>query len=162
MKKFIILGLALLIGACSNSDENSSNNNASIVGTWEYVKDVTIFCDGSEEVFYYSECNGKYWMIEFKSNGAFTVFGVDENCDVYVKENGTYRITYDFFESQYDFTSDVLWLYYPESETFELLYHLYELSSNILKYGENYAHTGNPCNVVGEDSYYYYELVRVE
>ena len=158
--------MAILIVSCSessDSDENTLNNTASIVGNWKYLKDVTVLCDdGGEEVILYSTtCEQKSGMT-FNEDGSFSNYwyGDDQgNCLYNSIEYGTYRIEYDYYESEYDVTSDVLWLYFPEEETSELGYHLFELSSSILKWGEYYTHTGVGCSV-GE--YYYYEYVRVE
>jgi hypothetical protein len=153
---------SLLISGCSSSDDDDMSQNLDvIVGLWKYVKDVEVTCSAgvviSETVESETDCGEEYSTLKFNLDGTFTEVSLDGNCDIGRIENGTYRISDG---KAYSSPQDILWLYYPESETFELGYRLYELSSNVFKFGEsNQRHEGASADDCG---YYYYELVRVE
>lgn len=97
MKKFILPSLCAftLLFSCNNDDDSSSN--ASIVGTWNYVKYQTQFSKDNhiEDEDIANECT-KQDEYTFSSDNKYSAIGHDDfggSCTIDWRENGTYQIS---------------------------------------------------------------------
>ena len=99
MKKFILPSIFAfgLLFSCNNDDDDSSIDDASIVGTWSFVKYQTQFSKDNhiEDEDVADECSAKT-TYTFSKENVFSLIEYYKSggvCTSYTNNNGTYNIT---------------------------------------------------------------------
>lgn len=87
MKKlFLFLAVVILMFSfgCSNDDDNTPKQDL-IIGVWKTVKDVEIYKNGNEEVYFPSACEAKN-RYTFRTDGTFITTDFPESDDANCEE----------------------------------------------------------------------------
>jgi len=102
LKQVILIIVSLFIFiSCSNDDEssNTTEENISIVGVWNYIQRVNTCSNGDKEVFVFSDCF-QMSTLTFSNNGNY------ENSE-YQNESGECEPT-DFDSGEWELVDDIL------------------------------------------------------
>lgn len=158
MKKLLIYVFALLICACSNSDDPNEVTQDPIIGIWKPVREVVVFNDGHEESEAFTVCELKN-RITFQGDGRFFMTDYpdsnDPNCEELV---GNLYLSGEWVQLSKNQYRIELICYIPNCD--QTIVETPDLISfpmnNIMRVHENDDDPGNGIN------YYFDEFERIE